>query len=301
MTTPNRLPLLLLPGLINDARLWLSQVSQLSDIADARVGDLTVADTIPALAAAALAQAPAERFALAGLSMGGYVAMEIMRQAPERVLALALLDTSARADTEEATEGRRKAMALAETDFPAVIAALLPKMVHPSQLNDPSVGGVFKAMAYSVGKEAFLASNARSSAASTAAHRSHGLPAPPSSFAGATTRSLQWPCTKSSPPRSPDRAWRSSRIADTSRRWASQSRLRLRSGSGCNRRRHKPTNFTGRSHEMATSDDAAATWKTGAAKAWAAAADWRPRPRRHRDRRDHCVADGQGTRWKCLA
>ncbi len=131
MTTPSRLPLLLLPGLINDARLWLSQVSQLSDIADARVGDLTVADTIPALAAAALSQAPAERFALAGLSMGGYVAMEIMRQAPERVLALALLDTSARADTEEATEGRRKAMALAETDFPAVIAALLPKMVHP--------------------------------------------------------------------------------------------------------------------------------------------------------------------------
>jgi len=156
MTTPDRLPLLLLPGLINDARLWLSQVSQLSDIADAKVGDLTVADSIPDLAASVLAHAPAERFALAGLSMGGYVAMEIMRQAPERVIALALLDTSARADTPEAMEGRRKLMELAETDFPAVIATLLPKMVHPSQVDDAAVGGVFKAMAFSVGKRAFL-------------------------------------------------------------------------------------------------------------------------------------------------
>ncbi|WP_222103415.1 alpha/beta fold hydrolase [Chitinimonas sp. BJB300] len=75
-----------------------------------------------------LSQAPAGRFALAGLSMGGYVALEIMRQAPERVSALALLDTSARPDTPEATQNRKKLMQRAETDFPGVIDALLPKL-----------------------------------------------------------------------------------------------------------------------------------------------------------------------------
>jgi pimeloyl-ACP methyl ester carboxylesterase len=96
------------------------------------------------------------RFALAGLSMGGYVALEIMRQAPERVLALALLDTTARPDTPQATEGRRNLMQLAETNFPAVIDTLLPRLVHPSRLNDALIVEVITAMANSVGKEAFI-------------------------------------------------------------------------------------------------------------------------------------------------
>lgn len=156
MAAMKNLSLVLLPGLLNDARLWRHQVSGLSNAAHAFVADLTVADSIASLASAALAQAPAERFALAGLSMGGYVALEVMRQAPERVLALALLDTTARPDTPQAAEGRRKLMQLAETDFPAVIDTLLPRLVHPSRLNDASIVDVITAMALSVGKEAFI-------------------------------------------------------------------------------------------------------------------------------------------------
>lgn len=156
MTTMKSPHLFLLPGLSNDAHLWEYQVSALSHLAHASVADLTGADSISSLASAALSQAPAERFALAGLSMGGYVALEIMRQVPERVLALALLDTSARPDTPQATENRWTLMQLAETNFQAVIDTLLPKLVHPSRLNDAALVKVITAMAQSVGKEAFI-------------------------------------------------------------------------------------------------------------------------------------------------
>jgi len=151
----DKLNLVLLPGLVNDARLYENQVVELSHAADTTVGDVSGADSMPALAAAILAKAP-PRFALAGLSMGGYVAFEIMRQAPERVSALALLDTSARPDTEESSANRRRLMELAEKDYETVIDTLLPKMLHPAHLKDASKAGVFKAMARSVGKDAFL-------------------------------------------------------------------------------------------------------------------------------------------------
>lgn len=146
--------LLLLPGLLNDARLWQHQLTNLADVADASVGDLTGADTIAEIASTVLANAPA-RFALAGLSMGGYVALEILRRAPDRVLGLALLSTNARPDSPESTQNRRRLMQLAEKDFGAVIDTLLPKMVHPSHLTNRAVADVFNAMAHSVGKEAF--------------------------------------------------------------------------------------------------------------------------------------------------
>jgi pimeloyl-ACP methyl ester carboxylesterase len=148
--------LFLLPGLLNDVRLWQYQISGLASLARATVANLTGADSITALASNALSQAPAERFALAGLSMGGYVALEMMRQAPDRVLALALLDTSARPDTPQATEGRRNLMRLAETNFPAVVDTLLPKLVHTAHLTDTSIVTTIRAMAESVGKDAFL-------------------------------------------------------------------------------------------------------------------------------------------------
>ena len=153
MTAPH---LLLLPGLLTDARLWQGQVAGLAGVARATVADLTGADTVPALAASALAQAPPGQFLLAGLSMGGYVALEIMRQAPDRVAGLALLDTSARPDTAEATEGRRALMGLAESAFPDVIETLLPKLVRPSGLSDAQLVTRIREMADSVGREAFL-------------------------------------------------------------------------------------------------------------------------------------------------
>ena len=156
MTATDRPHLLLLPGLLNDARLWQHQVAGLADIADIVVGDLTGSSTITSLATAVLAQMPAERFALAGLSMGGYVAFEILRQAPQRISALALLDTTARPDTPQAIENRRTLMKLARSNFPAVIEALIPKMVHPSKLNNKELPELITAMAESVGQRAFL-------------------------------------------------------------------------------------------------------------------------------------------------
>ncbi|HET7408770.1 MAG TPA: alpha/beta hydrolase, partial [Paracoccaceae bacterium] len=88
----DRPTLILLPGLLCTEALWRPQVEGLSDIAEMRIADLTAADTMRGMAEAVLAGA-SERFALAGLSMGGYVAQEIMRIAPERVERLALLDT----------------------------------------------------------------------------------------------------------------------------------------------------------------------------------------------------------------
>jgi len=148
--------LLLLPGLLNDERLWSGQTSVLSDTVRPLVADLTGAETISDLAANVLDMTPAEPFLLAGLSMGGYVALEVMRQAPERVIGLALLDTSARPDTPESTAGRRTLMEVAATDFPAVISKLLPKMLHPNHLGDESIAGTFTAMARSVGSAAFV-------------------------------------------------------------------------------------------------------------------------------------------------
>ncbi len=95
-----RVPLLLLPGLFDTETLWRHQVENLADIADITIGDLTTQESIPDMAVSVLAQAP-ERFALAGLSMGGFTALEIMRQAPERVTRLALLDTTPFGDLPE--------------------------------------------------------------------------------------------------------------------------------------------------------------------------------------------------------
>lgn len=153
--TTERVPLLFLPGLLCDSALYAPQLEGLADVADMRVADATRADTMAAQAAEALAQAPWPRFAVAGLSMGGYCAHELVRQAPGRVRALALLDTSARPDTPEASENRRRLMELAKHDFPAVAETLLPKFMRPSNVADPRLAGVVRGMAARIGAEAF--------------------------------------------------------------------------------------------------------------------------------------------------
>ncbi|MGF1611407.1 MAG: alpha/beta fold hydrolase [Kiloniellales bacterium] len=149
-------PLALLPGLLCDAALWRHQVDALADLADCQVADFTSQDSVAAMAESVLAMMP-ERFALAGLSMGGYVALEVMRQAPGRVTRLALLDTSAWPDTPEQTARRRGLIELAETGkFKGVTPRLLPLLIHESRLDDADLTGVVLAMAERVGKDAFL-------------------------------------------------------------------------------------------------------------------------------------------------
>ncbi|MDO9596949.1 MAG: alpha/beta fold hydrolase [Azoarcus sp.] len=147
--------LVLLPGLLCDASLFQHQADALVDVGGVTVVDLTGSDSIAALAADALAQAPDGQFVLAGMSMGGYVAFEIMRQAPRRVRGLMLMSTSAQPDTPEAIATREKLIAQSETDFPEVIETLLTRMAHPDHANTPEVGGVFQSMATGLGCEVF--------------------------------------------------------------------------------------------------------------------------------------------------
>ncbi len=152
----NRTPLVLLPGLLCDAALWHGQIDDLADIVEPWVGDLTHDNSMTGMARRVLAAAP-PRFALAGLSMGGYVAQEIMRQAPQRVSRLALLDTGARADTEEQSARRRGLIELAEKgEFRGVTPRLLPVFLHPARLSDHALTAAVTAMAERVGKDAFL-------------------------------------------------------------------------------------------------------------------------------------------------
>lgn len=150
-------PLVLVPGLLCDAALWHGQVEDLADIAKPWVADVTRDDSVTAMAQRVLAEAPAGRFALAGLSMGGYVAQAILRAAPERVERLALLDTSARADTPEQTVRRRGLIELAEKgQFRGVTPRLLPVFLHPDRLGDKALTDAVMAMTERVGKDAFL-------------------------------------------------------------------------------------------------------------------------------------------------
>lgn len=148
--------LVLLPGLLCDAALWEPQRKRFARDFEILVADLTQDETVGDMARRVLAAAP-PRFALAGLSMGGYVAQEILRQAPERVERVALLDTSARADTAEQTSRRRGLIALAQTGkFKGVTPRLLPLLLHPVHLDDKQLTSIVMAMAERVGQAAFL-------------------------------------------------------------------------------------------------------------------------------------------------
>ena len=149
-------PLVLVPGLLCDRRLWRHQVEGLSDLAGpVHVPDVTWQDSVAGMARSVLDAAP-ERFALAGLSMGGYVSLEVARQAPERVEALALLDTSARPDTPEQTEARLALVGLARSGrFDEVWRLLLPRIVHPDRVEDPEIRSTVREMAHAVGPEGF--------------------------------------------------------------------------------------------------------------------------------------------------
>ena len=155
-TSSARPRLLLVPGLLCDRELWCPQVAALADLADIRVADITGSDTIAALAETAVAGVEPP-FALAGRSMGGYVALEIALRWPERVGRLALLDTQARDDGPEQAARRRGLLALARGGrFQGVTDRLLPLLVHPSRLAERDLTDTIKAMAARVGRDAFV-------------------------------------------------------------------------------------------------------------------------------------------------
>ena len=151
-------PFVLLPGLLCDSALWEPQLSDLADIADFFVADLTEQESIQDMAASVLCDSPWKEFALAGLSMGGYVAQEVMRQAPQRVKKLALLDTRSRSELPEETERRRVLMELAQSgrNFTPVTNRMLPFLVHESRVKDAPLVKVIREMAERIGIEAYM-------------------------------------------------------------------------------------------------------------------------------------------------
>ncbi len=152
----NSLPTLLIPGLAATARLYERQIPALWRFGPVTVANHTRESTIAGLARAILADAP-PRFALAGLSMGGYIAFEIMRQTPERVLKLALVDTSARDDTPEQAGGRRSRIGMAQKgEFAAIPALMFPGLVHAGRREDVQLRAIVEEMAAETGAEAFI-------------------------------------------------------------------------------------------------------------------------------------------------
>ncbi len=156
MTESHPLPSVLVPGLLASPRLYAEQIPELW-----RAGPVTVAvhsrdDSIAGIARRILSSAP-QRFALAGLSMGGYVCFEILRQASKRVAKLVLLDTSARPDAPEQSTQRRAQMDLARSGRLGEVAdTLFPRMVHARRWGDESLRRVWRMMAQEVGAEGFV-------------------------------------------------------------------------------------------------------------------------------------------------
>jgi pimeloyl-ACP methyl ester carboxylesterase len=150
------LPMVLIPGLLCSARLYAEQIPVLWRFGPVMVADHRRDDTAAAIAARILAAAP-PRFALAGLSMGGYLALEVMRQAPDRVARLALLDSNARGDAPETSERRQRQIELAQNGrLGEIVDQQLPLFVHRDRRGDASLIQIVRVMAEETGAEAFV-------------------------------------------------------------------------------------------------------------------------------------------------
>ncbi|VVT19150.1 conserved hypothetical protein [Sphingomonas aurantiaca] len=133
----SRTPLMLLPAMGCDGQLWARQIVDLASLAQVEFGDLSQDDTLSAMAARVLASAP-PRFAVAGVSLGGYVAMEIVRQAPERVTRIALFGTRGSMDVRPRTVAGQGMLATA----PAADPHLSANVSGPAQAMADRVGPV---------------------------------------------------------------------------------------------------------------------------------------------------------------
>jgi pimeloyl-ACP methyl ester carboxylesterase len=153
--TREPLPVVLVPGLMCSPRLYTEQISALWRLGPVQVADHRRDARMDDIALRILAAAP-PRFALAGLSMGGYIALAVQRQAPERVERLALLDTGARSDTPEQTERRLRLIALAQAGrFMEIADLLFPLFVARGRHADARLREIVRAMARDTGPEVF--------------------------------------------------------------------------------------------------------------------------------------------------
>lgn len=149
-------PILLVPGLNCTAEIFAPQILALWPHGPVTIASTMTGNTIAEMAAAILATAP-PRFALGGISMGGYLCLEIFRRAPDRVLKLALLDTSARPDSAAQSAGREARIAEAQAgNFEAVVAQQFPVVVDPKHVDDLALRAVHVGMGLAIGSEAYI-------------------------------------------------------------------------------------------------------------------------------------------------
>jgi pimeloyl-ACP methyl ester carboxylesterase len=148
-------PIVLVPGLLCTAEMFAPQIPVLWRYGPVTVASTLEGETMAEIAAAILQSAPPQ-FALVGISMGGYICLEIMRQAPERVLKLALLDTSARPDTPEQVAQRRALVAQGQKgDFARFLGRVLTAILHPDHQKDEALREINVRMGLTVGFEGF--------------------------------------------------------------------------------------------------------------------------------------------------
>jgi pimeloyl-ACP methyl ester carboxylesterase len=157
----SKTPLLLVPGVLCSPRLYAPQIAALKDMADIVVPDwrrapLSIWDSWETTARWVLAQAPAEKFTLAGLSLGGMIAVEIMQIAPERVTRLALLDTGMRSQNEAERAIRHGRIRLAnEGHFELVLGLQLARFIPSYRLPDKALVDEVMTMCGEVGVEIY--------------------------------------------------------------------------------------------------------------------------------------------------
>lgn len=150
------LPVVLVPGLACSPRIYDPQTPSLWRQGPVFLANHARGGDMAAIARRILAEAPL-RFALAGHSMGGYIILEMYRQAPERIGRLALLNTSARPETPEVTAKRREMIAeVKQGGYRAVVDRLFANFVHPSRANDARLKQIVMDMADDVGPDAFV-------------------------------------------------------------------------------------------------------------------------------------------------
>jgi len=144
-------PILLVPGLLCTAEIFAPQMAALWPYGPVTVASTLEGGTLPEIAANILSHAP-PRFVLAGISMGGYICFEILRQAPERVIKLALIDTTARPDTPEQTTQRRALIALSrKASFRTILTQMFTSLVHPSHRRNAHLRDIQTRMGLAVG------------------------------------------------------------------------------------------------------------------------------------------------------
>lgn len=146
----------MIPGLICNGKLWTAQIEGLRGVAEITVPETTTASNIRSLAAKILRRAPAE-FALVGQSMGGYIALEIMRQAGERVSHLCLMSTQARQDAPYVAARRRGYAQVAGMGrFIGMSRILLKTIIHEDAWDNREITEIVYAMAKKTGARGFM-------------------------------------------------------------------------------------------------------------------------------------------------